>query len=40
MISTKFGMYVKKKKCNSTVRFSKYIVMLIFLMRVITIGYN
>ena len=28
------------KKCNLTIRFSKYVIMLSFLMGVIAIGYN
>ena len=27
-------------KCNSTIRFSKYIIMLIILSKVVTLGYN
>ena len=38
----KLDMYFKniKKKYNSTVRFSKYLVMLICLVKVVVIDYN
>ena len=38
----KFVMRVKniKKTCNSMIRFSKYVTMLIFLVRVVGLGYN
>ena len=38
----KLDMYFKyiKKKYNSTVRFSKYVVMLICLVKVVVLGYN
>ena len=31
---------IKKKTYNSTVRFSKYVVMLICLVKVVVLGYN
>ena len=38
----KFDMYFKniERTCNSTVRFSKYIAMLIFLMKVVALCYS
>ena len=40
----KLDMYFKnikkKKKYNSTVKFSKYVVMLICLVKVVVLGYN
>ena len=37
--SMKFDMHIKKKY-NPTVRFSKYVVILIFLVEMLTISYN
>ena len=40
--SMKFDMHIKNnnKKCNPTIRFSKYLVRFIFLVKVLAIDYN
>ena len=41
MIGTKFDMCIKSlKKCNLIAKFSKYVVMLIFLKKPVALGYN